>query len=362
MSLTQLYVELLFDLVAILLGVVLVVRINDNLQRFYWGLISITIGIFFMWENINWVFLVMDKPNYEYLEILNYEKMLKWFATASIFSLFPFASLRPGYLNIKRLLIYYLPILIFLIISVCYLSSNPIITKISTLNDIVLNFNKFDIKLRLLIFIFSVLIPYAYFFYPLVSRKTFRKVSLHMYVFLAFNILLSIIYIFFTLFINAFFFNAFGILSVTFAITFSVLYLRFENPLSIHVGNSIDEVPSIANTPKTSLCFCEIDKYLKEQKVFVDSNYSIKELSNFLLINEQEIAKSIKIAGFTGFREYLNFLRLEHFKTLASQNPNKTIKELMFACGFKSRTTFYRVFSEQYGISPVKFISNLKVD
>jgi len=359
MSLIELFIELAFDVFAVILGIILVIRRSDNMQRFYWGLISITIGIFFMWENINWIITVMDNPSYEYMEILNYEKMLKWFATASVFSLFPFASLRPGYLNIKRLLIFYLPTLIFLIICACYLSSNPIITKIVTLNDVLLNIDKFDIKLRLLIFIFSVLIPYVYFFYPLVSLSIYRKASLHMYVFLVFNILLSIIFILFTLFINTFFFNALGILSVTFAITFSILYLRYENPLSIHIGCE-EQVISVTN--KTYSCFYEIDKYIKEKKAFICSNYSINDVVEALQMNEQEILKSIKNAGFTGFREYLNFMRLEYFKTLATQHPDRTIKELMFACGFSSRTTFYRVFAEQYGISPVKYINNLKAD
>ena len=38
------------------------------------------------------------------------------------------------------------------------------------------------------------------------------------------------------------------------------------------------------------------------------------------------------------------------------------IKELMFACGFTSRATFYRNFSEKYGVSPSKFIENQRVE
>ena len=359
MSLIELFIELMFDVVAVVLGITLVVRKNGNLQRFYWGMISITVGLFFMGENINWIFTVIHNPDYEYQEIFNIEKMLKWLATASIMSLFPLASLRPGYLNLKRLVIYFLPFLVVLTISVCFLSSNPSITQISTINDIFLNFNKFDIKLRLLIFTFSILIPYAYFFYPLVIHNALRKVSPYMYLFLAFNILMSVIYVFFTLFINTFIFNAFGILSVTFAITFSFLFLRYESPLSIHIGNNNQD-----NTAKnkTSPSFFEIDKYLKEKKAFIDSNYTIKDVADALQINEQKITNSIKSAGFTGFREYINFMRLEHFKTLASQGSDKTIKELMFACGFTSRTTFYRVFSEQYGVSPMKYIDSFKIN
>ena len=47
---------------------------------------------------------------------------------------------------------------------------------------------------------------------------------------------------------------------------------------------------------------------------------------------------------------------------LAAENPKSNVKELMFACGFTSRATFYRNFSEKYGVSPSKFIENQRVE
>lgn len=347
----------MFDVLAVALGFTLVVRKKDNLQRFYWGIMSICIGLLFSLENINWICTVIHDTDYEYQDIFNIEKMLKWFSSASIISLFPLASLRPGHLNPKRAILYFMPFLIVLTISVFFLTSNPIITKVYSVSEFFLNLDKFDIKLRLLIFVLSLIIPYIYFFHPLINHKTIRKVSFNMYLFLAFILALSVFYVFFTLYINTFFFNAFGVLSVLFAITFSVIYLRYENPLSIRFENLNQDISISA---PTFPAFFEIDKYLKENNTFIDSNYTIKDVAVTLQIKEQEITKSIQSAGFTGFREYLNFLRLEHFKILASEQPNKTIKELMFACGFSSRTTFYRVFAEQYGISPVKYIDRFK--
>jgi len=359
MSIIELVIELLFDIAAIVLGITLVVRNNGNMQRFYWGIMSICIGLLFSWENINWIFTVIHDTDYEYQDIFNIEKMLKWFVSASIISLFPLASLRPGHLNLKRTILYFMPFLVVLTISVFFLTSNPIITKIYSVNEFFMNLDKFDIKLRLLIFVLSLIIPYIYFFHPLINHKPIRKVTFNMYLFLAFIIALSIFYIFFTLYINTFFFNAFGVLSVLFAITFSVLFLRYENPLSIHLGNNNQ---LLSATTIASPIFFEIDKYLKENNPFIDSNYTIKEIADALQIKEHEVTKSIQSAGFTGFREYINFVRLEHFKRLASHDSNKTIKELMFACGFTSRTTFYRVFAEQYGISPLKYVNSLKTD
>jgi AraC-like DNA-binding protein len=358
MSLVELIIELMFDFAAIVLGLILIVttQTNNNQHRFYWGAISISIGFFLAWENTTWIFTVIHSPIYEYQDILNIEKMLKWFAPASIISLFPLASLRPGYLNIKRVIVYMLPFAIILTITICYLSSNGSITKIASMDQILSNIDKFDIKLRLLIFISSILIPLLYFVYPVLNKKTYRRISPKMFLFLGFNFLLLGIYTLFTLFINSFIFNGFGITSVIFAIIFSILYLRSENPLSIHTGY-INNETSHAN--KVSPIFFEIEKFMKEKHPFIDSNYNFKDLADTFCVKEQVIAQAIKSAGFTGFREYLNYQRLKHFKVIASQNSQISIKELMFACGFSSRSTFYRVFSEQYGISPVKYLNNL---
>ena len=98
---------------------------------------------------------------------------------------------------------------------------------------------------------------------------------------------------------------------------------------------------------------------MKESSAFTSPSYNISELSAVLSIKESEISNSIKLSGFTGFREYVNYQRLEYFKFIAARNEGKSIKEMMFICGFNSRTTFYRYFSEQYGISPTNFIESI---
>ncbi len=357
MSLFELIIELIADLIAVVLGVVLIIRTKDNKPRLYWGVISIIIGLFFSSENINWVITNLNNPKYKYDDILNIEKMLKWFAPATFVSLFPVASLRPGYLNRKRVIVYLLPFMSVSAITITYLMSNPELTEVHSVNQILQHSGDFNIRLRVLTFLISIIIPLTYFLYPLLSRKTYRKISLNMYLFLGFNFLLLFLYVFFTLSINTFFFNAFGIASILFAITMSFLYLRSENPLSIHLGKVENE---FLDNPKINPVFYEIEKYLKEFSPFKNYNYDLNQLADELKVNDNTIIQAIKSAGFTGFREYINFLRLEHFKLLASQKSQKTVKELMFECGFSSRTTFYRLFSEHYGISPIKFIENCK--
>ena len=45
-------------------------------------------------------------------------------------------------------------------------------------------------------------------------------------------------------------------------------------------------------------------------------------------------------------------LRTEYFKQLAAAMPGVSVKELMFRCGFTSRSSFYRLFAGQENMSP----------
>lgn len=96
MGITHLSIELTLDLIALIIGIILIIRAKDNYPKLYWGIIATGIGIMFSWENIGWLTIVTDTPEYNFTELLNIEKMLKWYALANIVALFPIASLSPG--------------------------------------------------------------------------------------------------------------------------------------------------------------------------------------------------------------------------------------------------------------------------
>ena len=57
-----------------------------------------------------------------------------------------------------------------------------------------------------------------------------------MYLFIGFLFVFLGIYILFTLNINEFVFNLFGIMAIVFTVLFSIQYLRYENPFSNHIN------------------------------------------------------------------------------------------------------------------------------
>ena len=275
--------------------------------------------------------------------------MLKWYALANIVALFPIASLSPGYLNHFRIFTFLLLPIITITVGISYLGFNGNITPIHSIDEIIPNIHQIDVKLRVCIFLLSVFTPLVLLIYPMMNNKTYRRINNNMYLFIGFLFVFLGIYILFTLNINEFVFN--------------------ENPFSNHINmihnakNTESTIMLQAGKPSPTLpLFSTIEAYLQEQHPYTDQRYNIELLAKSLNKQEHDISAAIKSQGFTGFREYINYLRLEYFRQLAAENPKSNVKELMFACGFTSRATFYRNFSEKYGVSPSKFIENQRVE
>lgn len=364
MGILHLSIELTLDLIALIIGIILIFRAKDNYPKLYWGIIALGIGIMFSWENSTWLTIVTDTPEYNYTDLLSIDKMLKWYALASIVALFPIASLSPGYFNHFRIFTFLLPPIITITVGICYLGFNGVITPIYSLDEIAINLSNTDVKLRVCIFLLSVFTPLIFLVYSMVRNKTYRRINNNMYLFIGFLFLFLGIYILFTLYINEFIFNLFGIMAIIFTVLFSILYLYYENPFSDHINmicNTENEAQQVEKSCQPHPLFSIIEKYLKEQHPYTNQNYNIENLAEALDIKEHDISIAIKSKGFTGFREYINNLRLEYFKQLSTEQNEKNVKELMFACGFNSRATFYRNFSDKYGISPTKFIDNQRI-
>lgn len=369
MGVIYLSVELFFDLLTLLLGLILVFCARDNSPKFYWGIISVMIGAMFSWENIEWLSVVSHNPDYRYVDVLNMEKMLKWYPTASVVALFPLASLAPGYLNPFRVLLFLLPSLLLTTVGVSYLFFNGVMTPLSAVGDVFVYIENPDVALRCFIFLMSVLTPLAVFIFPILFHAGVRRPNRMMYIFIGFMMLFVFIYVLFTLDISYFIFNLFGATAIIFSLFFSVQYLLKENPFA-HFAPVTPFYPEPLPVPdkkeppviqtRVHPLFRDIESFLLQDHVYTRPDFTISNLADTLRIRENYLSDAIKSAGFSSFREYMNYLRMEYFKNLVCATPEKSIKELIYLCGFNSRATFYRNFSERYGISPSMFVEKNK--
>jgi AraC-like DNA-binding protein len=53
--------------------------------------------------------------------------------------------------------------------------------------------------------------------------------------------------------------------------------------------------------------------------------------------------------------EYIHTLQLNEARQMLDIHPDLTVEAIAADCGFNNRQTFYRLFKEQYDISPAEY-------
>lgn len=359
MTIPYLSVELTFDLITVCLGIACIVRSGDNLPRRWWGFISVLVGMAFIYENVDWLYIVNENPEYRFDTLLELDKMMEFYAVATVIGFFPMASLRPGFLNVKRVLPYLVPSIIMITMGVSYLAFNGHTTQLTTLSDVWKAHGCLDVKLRLVVFFFSITTPSLCFFFPFIykckqNEGVERTTGAMMGYFKLAAVALMAIYVCFTLFINYFIFNLFGATCIAFASIFAILYLRHESPFTAPLQREEHK----ENTAPTLLQ--HIEKQIEATESYASADLSLSDVAASVGISNDEVSIAIKNAGYSGFREYIVCLRLQIFRHKAMSDPEKSVKELMYACGFTSRSAFYRAFANYYATTPTQFIHSLR--
>lgn len=96
----------------------------------------------------------------------------------------------------------------------------------------------------------------------------------------------------------------------------------------------------------------QLYNYLIETQSFKDKNIDRTKLSLALGTNRQYLTDAIREKTGKTFKDYINSIRLEYVFQLLTTRHNISIENIYDDAGFTSRSTFFRLFKEQYGMSP----------
>lgn len=100
-----------------------------------------------------------------------------------------------------------------------------------------------------------------------------------------------------------------------------------------------------------------IDFYFFNRKIHKDPNLSLESCSRTFEISKKELIDYFAIRNEGSFRDFINSLRVAEVKLLLENQKfnNYDLVGLAKECGFKSRSTFFRVFKRYEGITPKEF-------
>lgn len=99
---------------------------------------------------------------------------------------------------------------------------------------------------------------------------------------------------------------------------------------------------------------------IMSRKLYLRPDFSREELMELAHIPWNKFAGLFKKYTGMSFSKYINKLRLEYATRLMEQHPEYSVEAIAEKCGISSSTTFYRLFLEEYGMTPKNFRNTLK--
>ena len=114
-----------------------------------------------------------------------------------------------------------------------------------------------------------------------------------------------------------------------------------------------------ATTEETDALMSKIAKVLREQKIFTDPHLTIQDLAAAVGSNRTYVSNCINRRTGLSFSQYVARYRVEHAQTILRDpqytSDHEAITEAIALSGFSSDQTFYRVFKDITGLTPLQY-------
>ena len=122
--------------------------------------------------------------------------------------------------------------------------------------------------------------------------------------------------------------------------------------ISEEIG-STNEVPS--DDIESRKRFEELEYIMITEQLYLNPELTRDSLVKRTRINKNRIAQIIQTFAGTNFNGYVNNMRLEHSILLLRDYKNHTVQAVATDSGFNNVRTFYRLFREKYGMTPIEY-------
>lgn len=321
---------------------------------------------FYFISQIAGVIPFLFKPSGHLLFILGQSISYAW---GALFYLFISTLFKPSFNFQGKTVLHFIPALFVFVLLI--IQSNSAFVNFNSqlfvwihknLNNILKEFFKF------LIITYNIAIIYKYFKYSkgVKSHKDFTNKNASS-IWIKFCVFGFSISCFIVQFANTYInhsVNWFLVGMVTFLIYFTILlYVAIIN------RTIIDKTGVVEKYKKSSLNYSnsfeimeQIEIQMQQNKLYLDPELSLRNLSAALNIQEKYISEVINKLKGQNFSEFVNNYRVANAMDLLKnpENNSKTMLYILFESGFNSKTTFNNSFKKIVGCTPLEYKRKLK--
>ncbi len=371
-SIILLLFEILLDFAGVATAIIILVNFTREKLTRVWGVLALLLSGLLLVDNIQWIYPLLRNatiPLYiaQPLDHLSLWHIFRVVIFLQFYSFFPIAFCRPGWLDISKIISLSIPALVISCIAICYHYFGNHYTHLASFGGIIDNIFEKDVVVRGILFIFSIISPCLNFFVLFMLGRGSCKwhENRGMRFFMISFVAIILAYCWLMLGTSPASFHVFGCTVISFVLYMNILHLRGLEPFFPIYPTLIDDIQGRKDS-EVSPVIIELSDMLKSlmknKAPFTNPNYSLQDLLNDLNTNENRLNKALHYIGYSGFRDYINYERVQYFKQAAFTAQDKTVKELLYESGFTSRSSFYRHFSNIEKISPMQYIENIKTN
>lgn len=121
--------------------------------------------------------------------------------------------------------------------------------------------------------------------------------------------------------------------------------------------DELEEVTETAveNEDNLKKIFDRVLYALEKEKIYTNPTLSLSETAEHVKSNDKYVSAAIAENANMNYSNFINFYRINEAKRLIYDDGHYNLNEVMHACGFNSRTTFYNSFKKHTGLSPKQF-------
>ena len=98
--------------------------------------------------------------------------------------------------------------------------------------------------------------------------------------------------------------------------------------------------------------------YITQIKNYIEAHYgqklSLSDVAEHFSISYAHLSHVFSSTMNLSFTEYLTLVRMQHAQQMICE-PNYTIQEISYMCGYENQFSFTRAFKKYYGISPTGY-------
>ncbi len=107
--------------------------------------------------------------------------------------------------------------------------------------------------------------------------------------------------------------------------------------------------------------YSRIRAILEIEELYLDPSLSLKTLADKLDTNTKYLSQVVNHCSGHNFQQFINTYRIERVKYRLTEGAHEflTLFGVAQQCGFKNKSTFYKVFKDITGLTPKDYLENL---